>query len=127
MITILGFAFVGFETFDSVMAVTKNRYHQINGKTVWNKIFYISILILFGIGFFIFSIFFLDLYTISFIPGVFFCFLFLQELIHYFFHLFLAFILIFTIKFYIKFSIQTQFICKVIIFCRFPSFYEFES
>lgn len=29
-----GFAFVGFETFDSVVAVTKDRYHQINGKTV---------------------------------------------------------------------------------------------
>ncbi|XP_057300336.1 RNA-binding protein Musashi homolog Rbp6-like isoform X2 [Hydractinia symbiolongicarpus] len=29
-----GFAFVGFETFDSVAAVTKDRYHQINGKTV---------------------------------------------------------------------------------------------
>lgn len=29
-----GFAFVGFETFDSVIAVTKDRYHQINGKTV---------------------------------------------------------------------------------------------
>ena len=37
MITILGFAFVGFETFDSVAAVIKDRYHQINGKTVWNK------------------------------------------------------------------------------------------
>ncbi|XP_066932234.1 RNA-binding protein Musashi homolog 2-like isoform X3 [Clytia hemisphaerica] len=29
-----GFAFVGFETFDVVAAVTKDRYHQINGKTV---------------------------------------------------------------------------------------------
>jgi len=29
-----GFAFVGFESFDSVIAVTKDRYHQINGKTV---------------------------------------------------------------------------------------------
>lgn len=28
-----GFAFVGFETFESVGAVTKERYHQINGKT----------------------------------------------------------------------------------------------
>ena len=34
MITIIGFAFVGFETFESVGAVTKERYHQINGKTV---------------------------------------------------------------------------------------------
>merc|ERR1719427_1431320 len=29
-----GFAFVGFETLDTVMAVVKDRYHQINGKTV---------------------------------------------------------------------------------------------
>lgn len=29
-----GFAFVGFESYDSVAAVTKDRYHQINGKTV---------------------------------------------------------------------------------------------
>lgn len=29
-----GFAFVGFETYDSVVAVCKDRYHQINGKTV---------------------------------------------------------------------------------------------
>ncbi|XP_057300616.1 RNA-binding protein Musashi homolog 2-like isoform X2 [Hydractinia symbiolongicarpus] len=29
-----GFAFVGFESFESVAAVTKDRYHQINGKTV---------------------------------------------------------------------------------------------
>jgi len=29
-----GFAFVGFESLDTVMAVVKDRYHQINGKTV---------------------------------------------------------------------------------------------
>lgn len=29
-----GFAFVGFETTDAIEDVTKNRYHQINGKTV---------------------------------------------------------------------------------------------
>jgi len=29
-----GFAFVGFENHESVAAVTKDRYHQINGKTV---------------------------------------------------------------------------------------------
>merc|ERR1719354_1166717 len=29
-----GFAFVGFESLDSVMAIVKDRYHQINGKTV---------------------------------------------------------------------------------------------
>ena len=29
-----GFAFVGFDSLDTVMAVVKDRYHQINGKTV---------------------------------------------------------------------------------------------
>ena len=29
-----GFAFVGFKSLDVVNAITKNRYHQINGKTV---------------------------------------------------------------------------------------------
>jgi len=29
-----GFAFVGFESLDTVMAVVKDRFHQINGKTV---------------------------------------------------------------------------------------------